>query len=74
MLLFSDLVNFLVNLQQKSHGGGHTGQNGLATNSQHMSGEDKTKNKTWDIVALHVSPEMGERILISGNILIINPL
>jgi len=63
----TDLVNFLVNLQQKSHGGGHTGQNGLATNSQHMSGEDKTKNKTWDIVALHVSPEMGERILISGS-------
>ena len=65
-----DLVNHLVNLQQKSHHQSST--NGV---SHHISRVDQMSNcnnldkkhpGSWDVIALHVSPEMGERIMISG--------
>ena len=69
-LNISDLVNHLVNLQQKSH---H--QSSINGVSNHISRENHSTNcnkadkkypGNWDVIALHVSPEMGERIMISG--------
>jgi len=67
----TDLVNHLVNLQQKSH---H--QSSINGVSNHISRENHSTNcnnadkkypGNWDVIALHVSPEMGERIMISGS-------
>ena len=51
---FSDLVTYLVNLQHKQNNG----------SLQHSHGP--LTDQDWEVLALNVSPEMGERIMISG--------
>ena len=65
-ILLIDLVNILLNLQLKkqtqsqNNGTSHSSRDNHVSTS-HLSGG-------WDVLALHVSPDMGERILISGMI------
>ena len=51
---FSDLVTYLVNLQHKQNNG----------SLQHSHGP--LTDQDWEVLALNVSPEMGQRIMISG--------
>jgi len=63
-----ELITYLESLrrrnQQQSNGvggGGHT------VSPQHSPGQRGKSGDTWEVVALNISPEMGERIMISGS-------
>ena len=61
----TDFVNILLNLQLKTQAKPHN--NGISHVSRDSHVSTSNLSGSWDVLALHVSPEM-ERILISGMI------
>ena len=59
--LFPDLVTQLISSQPKCGDNGH-----VSTSARPRANHVSQGSGVWDVVALHVAPEMGERIMISG--------
>ena len=66
VFFFIDLVNILLNLRLKKPTKSHNNGTSHSSRDNHVSTSHLSGG--WDVLALHVSPEMGERILISGMI------
>ena len=58
-----ELVSYLGNLQRKSQ---KKSTNGV-THLNHPPQKVKDNSDSWEVVAVNISPEMGERIMISGS-------
>jgi len=61
----TDLVNILLNLQLKKQA--RSDHNGISHSSRDNHVSTSNLSGGWDVLAVHVSPELGERILISGS-------
>ena len=57
-----ELVSYLGNIQRKSQ---KKSTNGVANHAPPLKLKENSDN--WEVVAVNISPEMGERIMISGS-------
>ena len=64
LFIFPELVSYLGNLQRK---GQKKTTNGVSQSNHSPVPKSRETIDSWDVVAVNISPEMGERIMISGS-------